>query len=226
MTVYLFGYPFGSTIDAPWDLGVHHEVRTVVEPTALVATVDYIRDLVLRAVNGPVEDEHIRRLILAASSVYEGWTEKALMPRTEEMIFDRFPAGKIRLDRPPLIEVESVSYYDETGTAVDLVADTDFLVKPSGTFAKAEIWPYPGHGWPTTQGSRFNAVTVTYQAGVPDVTVVPSLEREIACIALLVAECYSHRLFNLEKSTTVNELVRVGSSPNGLQFHHFWKKAW
>lgn len=198
-----------------WDLGIVWESRRTVAPTDLAATVEYIRDLVLRAVNGPLEDEHIRRLIQSATAVYEEWTQKALMPQTWQMVLDRFPPGRIRLERPPFIGITTFACVDETG-AEQLLEPADYLVKPSGPYIKAEVWPRPGGAWPVTQSGRPDAVTITYQAGVADLDLAPELQKEIEGIALFVSECYTHRLF----------LVPGSHEASALKLEHFWKRVW
>ena len=216
-----------------WDAGVVADSRLVTPPTELAATVAYIRDKVLRTLTDTgIEDEHIRRLIQAATSFYEEWTSKALRPQTWELLLDRFPVGRIVLPRPPLVALTSLAYIDELGAPQTLSALApsppiappppagDFLVKRSGHYRKAELWPMPtrsGYGvWPATQLGRPDAVTITFDCGVPDLSAAPHLEREIQGIALCVCDWYTTRAFNLE-----GRYVSSQFKPE-----HFWTRAW
>jgi len=217
--------PTGYSVSA-WDEFVTWETRLEEGATELAATVAYVRDKVLRTVtDSTIEDEHIRRLILAATTYYEEWTSKALRPQTWTMILDRFPYGRIRLERPPFLEMIAFGYVDASGASQSLLAPSPpidpappptYLLKPAGRYRKAELWPPPGGAWPATQSGRPDAVTVTYRAGTSELTAAPWLEREIQGIALCVADFYTNRAFNLEGRYTVSTFT-----PS-----HFWQKAW
>ena len=213
-----------------WDAGgVTFREIPITPPLELAATVAYIRDKVLRTLSGTdIEDEHIRRLIQAATSFYEAWTFKALRPQTKGLLLNRFPLGRIVLPRPPFISVKALAYVDATGTPQTLSAIApsppiyptppagDVLVIPSGDYRKAELWPMPGASWPATQSGRPDAVTITFDCGVPDLAAAPQLEREIEGIALCVCDWYTNRGFNLESRYTANT----------FKPEHFWTKAW
>lgn len=67
----------------------------------------------------------------------------------------------LRLDHPPVISIESVSYYDTDG-ALQVLAPAAYHVHSVG--APGFITPAPGAAWPATQ-VRADAVIVDYTCG-------------------------------------------------------------
>lgn len=107
------------------------------------------------------EDALIEQLIKAATIELENKTQRTLCETTYAEVLDSFPDGGIRLRHPPILSVQSIVYFDETGAQVTLDAN-DYLVDTHNEPG----WIYPGveKQWPATQ-NRINAVTITYKAG-------------------------------------------------------------
>lgn len=166
------------------------ELRTV-PPTTPALEVGYVREKVLRVVNGTIEDEFINRIIFGAAEAYENHTFKALMPQTWKFVLDRFPAGRILLPRPPFIEVESFSYIDSDGAEQTLSASPEeFYVRPSGVYTRAELWPVSGTSWPSVLTESAEPVAITYRAGHTD---GPALEHVRMGLQVMIAEAYKLR---------------------------------
>lgn len=68
---------------------------------------------------------------------------------------------EIYLPLPPLVSVDSVTYFDETGASQTLDPST-YVVDPVSE--PARLVPVPGTSWPATQ-RRVNAVSVTFTCG-------------------------------------------------------------
>lgn len=104
--------------------------------------------------------------------VYQGW----------QVTLDRF-SDTIRLDRAPLVSVESVKYFDVDG--VERTLDpADYIVDKKSK--PGFIGPAPDKAWPCTQ-VRMNAVTVDYTVGYgPDETTVPEEAQNyiLACLQI------------------------------------------
>lgn len=203
------GYP-----DLPWDDGVTWFVRRTVEPTSLPLSKHFVADQVLRLADTSAELDYVTSLITAATEAAERDTRRALMPQTLEMVLSGFPAsGRIVLERPPLIEVTSVSYYDAAGDVQQLaVSPSDFDTVPSGFVGKAEIRPLEGASWPSTS-VRGDAVTVTYEAGYED-TDDMTFSLIKAGIALMVGELYKQRTLSVHA---------VRNAPSVLDLKRFWR---
>lgn len=124
------------------------------------------------------DDEMLRSMLVAAREKVEAATRRALVQQRVRLVMDRFPSfrigggdpdfdfyrdGYIELLRPPLVEVHSVSYYDEQNQLQTLdpsqyyVNDQELV--PQLVVANNVVWPnyYP----------RSDAVRVEYTVGYP-----------------------------------------------------------
>jgi uncharacterized phiE125 gp8 family phage protein len=82
------------------------------------------------------------------------------------------PSPEIPLGKGPLISVDAVAYIDANGSPQTLVANTDYLVDPSGLSPR--IAPAFGKAWPVTQ-ARIAAATIDVTLGYgPAATDVPA----------------------------------------------------
>jgi uncharacterized phiE125 gp8 family phage protein len=199
-----------------WDAGISWRTDRTVDPTDIPLPVAYMRDKVLRVVNGSVEDGHIENLIITATEDAEQQTQRAIMPQTWQMILSGFPSGDIELERPPLIEVVSFGYVDADGNDQTLATSpVDFQIITSGKYRKARVRPSAGASWPVAQ-SGVDAVTITYRAGYAN-DQTPEFVKIRQGIALMVAELYKQR-----------ELSVVGTSivPSIITMDRFWRKVY
>lgn len=197
-----------------WDKGVRHFARRTVNPTTLPLDVTYVAEKALRVLNDGDEDSFIEHCIWAATNAAEEATQRAIMPQTWEFVLDGFPSsGIIRLPRPPLIEITSVTYYDSAGDAGDLTGSpAEYESATSGQYQHAIIRPLANTLFPATQ-VRPDAVTITYRAGFEDED-DPLLKQINVGILLMVGELYKMR------SLSVHE---VHNTPSLLQLGHFWQ---
>jgi len=199
-----------------WDDGVLWSTRRTVAPTQLPMRTEYVYDQVLRGACEDADEEFVTNAIRAFADDAEHETQRALMPQTWEMVLDGFPAsGQIVLQRPPLIAVTSLQYYDADNELQDLaVSPAEFAVVPSGRYTKAIVRPIDGESFPSTYG-RPDAVTVTYEAGYEDVN-DPELAKINIGIALAVGEFYKLRSLSVQG---------LNYTPAVLQTSRFWTKV-
>lgn len=145
----------------------------------------------LRIVN-PDEDDDVERMIRAARQMAEERLNRALMPQTLAFGADGF-CGALKVPRPPLIEIESLTYIDSDGTPQTL---TGYLVDE---FADPPtISAAPGASWPATR-AQAGAVVVQYQAGYADTASVPEPIRQWMLLA--IGAFYEHRSMANEGQT-------------------------
>lgn len=108
---------------------------------------------------------------------------------------DAFPAcGWLRLPRPPLQSVQTITYLDADGATQTLATSlygVDTLSEPG------ILYRLPSQSWPCTYGVP-NAVQITFVAGWDDVLYVPAGIK--AAIKLLVAHWYENREATVEKA--------------------------
>lgn len=205
------------TSSCAWDAGIRWFSRRTVAPTELPVQVEYIRDQVLRVLNDDREDEFIETVIRGATADAEHHTQRALMPQTWQMVLSGFPAsGQIVLERPPLIEVTSVAYYDGDDALQELIGSPSTVeVVPSGAYSKAIVRVSSGASFPSAS-SRPDAVTVTYRAGYTD-DQDPELTLINHGIALTVGELYKIRSLSVQEPN---------NTPASLQVDRFWRRVW
>lgn len=154
------------------------------------------------------DDTLIDSLITAVRTHVEQVLSRTLVTQTLDLPLDCFPAGReIRLPRPPLVSVTSVTYTDDEGNvgsvdAGEYVVDTDR--KPGRVVLKN------GRAWPAVTLREAAGVRVRYVAGYGDAAAVPGPIK--AAILLLVGTLYENR-----EDTLVAQGVTVMQLPFGVE---------
>lgn len=142
------------------------QVRIVTPPEAEAITLAEAKAHL--KVKHATEDGLITSLIETARQHLEGLTAqdgilgRAIMQQTVEATFDGFPrCGYIDLPRPPLVDVEAVTYLDADGEEQTL--DEALYTVETGRLV-GRIRRRAGASWPVTSADP-DSVTVTYVAG-------------------------------------------------------------
>jgi uncharacterized phiE125 gp8 family phage protein len=130
--------------------------------------------------NADGEDDLLQTFASAARQRAEIGTRRQLIgPAHYALRLNAFPCEPwIELPRPPLVEVESVSYVDVGGTTRTLVEGTDYLVDaPVGEKPRrGRVALLAGVTWPVT-ADQINAVMVRFTAGYNKPSDVPAILR-------------------------------------------------
>lgn len=139
------------------------------------------------------EDTLVDAWVLGAAQFFEEQTGRPPITQTREAWLDGFPdgRGRIELPHPPLQDVVSVLYMDDSGVLQPFSdgASPETLyydVKaPQGPYAqRGWIEPIAGMDWPTTQAVS-GAVRIQYRCGYgDDETDVPDLVKAILCFLI------------------------------------------
>lgn len=121
-------------------------------------------------------DAHITRWIKGITLEAEHQISRSLVAQGWRLTLDAFPSA-IRLDRPPILAVASISYYDSTNV-LRVLSQSDYTVDLAST--PGYVVPAPGKAWPGTF-DRINAVSIEYTAGygVDDSTVPVNVQMYI-----------------------------------------------
>lgn len=139
-----------------------------------------------------IEDQ----LIPAAREWCEEWTGRQFVSATYDLSLDRFPTDEypwderrttyrpdaIRVPRPPLSSVTSITYMDEDGTSQTLSAS---LYRVDTKSIVGEITPAYGEVWPDTYDTT-NAVTVRFVCGYS--TVPASIKQAVLIVCQTMYE--------------------------------------
>lgn len=199
-----------------WDCGVEWFTRRVALPDELPVDLQYLQCEVLRVADLNAEYTYIDSIVRASTDAAEQATQRALIPQTWEMVLSRFPRWEWKLERPPVISISSLVYFDEDGAQQSLtVSPAMFRIVESGHYRKASLIPLAGEVWPATQ-CRPDAVTVTYRAGYEDET-DPTFSLIKAGIGLMAGELYKQRTLSVHA---------VHNTPSALDLTRFWRPVY
>lgn len=166
------------------------------EPVTLADLKEQLR------VDENTEDAYLGGLLKAATRHVERIADRQLINATWRLSLDAFPDWEIRVPRPPLSSVSSITYVNSTGGNTT-VASSDYNVDTYNEPGRIEpaynaLWPSP----------RFqnNAVTIQYVAGYgASQGNVPDTYRH--AIKMLAGHWYENR-----------ETVLIGTISKELEF--------
>jgi len=164
-------------------MGLIQTAAPATEPVTLAEAKSHLR------VDGTDDDTLITELIKGARQLVEGNTGRSLITQTWRLTLDRFPRNDeaIRLERPPLVSVESVTYVDTNG-ATQTMATSDYIVDTS--HVQGEVALAYDKTWPDARAQQ-NAVLVNYTAGYGAASAVPEALK--AAIKLRLGDLYENR---------------------------------
>ena len=134
------------------------------------------------------DDSIISALITSAREMAEHETGRSLVAQTLELAFDEFPEFAIRLARPPVLSVVSITYIDLAGTPTVI---SPLLHSLESINAPGYVMPAQGSSWPFAMDTA-NAVRVRYVAGYGDAAAVPKSIKQ--WILLNIGTMYEHRM--------------------------------
>src|SRR5262245_2347916 len=98
-------------------------VGIITAPTTPVLSLDEAKAHLRIASADDEQDDIVEACVQAASDECENWTGRKFVDQVWKLVLDEFPAdGDIIIPFPPLIEVQSVGYYDTDGNLVALDA--------------------------------------------------------------------------------------------------------
>lgn len=150
-------------------------------------------------------DSYLTRLLENATAAAERYTGRAFATQTWRLTLDRFPCRTIKLPRPPLQSVTSITYIDEDGAEQTL--DSSLYVVATDSHP-GRVAPAYDEVWPATR-TTLEAVKITYVAGHTSVDDVPEEAKQ--AVGVMVADWFVNR-----ETTTEKEMRRVPLSAQWL----------
>jgi uncharacterized phiE125 gp8 family phage protein len=165
-------------------------VRVLTPPAALPLTLDEVKAHL--HVDHTDDDAMIEIYNAAATAHAEVFCGRALMPRTLELVLDKFKT-QIEIPLPPLIKVNAVFYDDAAGDEQQLAENLDYVVdtvsQPGWIVAANSTWP--------TTLDAINAVRIRFDAGYLNDAMsppTPNVPDDIkAAILLIIGNMYANR---------------------------------
>lgn len=205
------------------------------EPITLEAARLHCRvDVLPGSPTGHPDDPFILRAITAAREVAEEILRRALVQQGLRMHLPGWPGAchrtgrqraTVDLLRPPLISVDSITYYDEDNV-LQTVDPASYFVEPLEPVARVRF--VTGYSWPATY-ERADAVRIDYTAGYAPAA-SPALTQEeisatipasiIAAMLLMIGDQYEHRETYVLGSI-VSTIPAVGALLDGKRVHNF-----
>ena len=192
------GVTWCGKVPRRWDYGITCRSVPVTGPTQEPLDVEYVKNSVLRVVNGDEDNEFIGRAITAARQQFERETGRPAMAQTAQLMLSAFPQGLIELPLWPLLSVDSFEYLDINGDTQSLSGSPQqFILRPSGKYSGGRVLPLRGESWPSTD-TQEDAVTITYTAGYESTDDMPEIEKAGMC--LVIEEMYKNRGLSMSAS--------------------------
>lgn len=146
------------------------------------------------------EDQWIDGAINSALGELEAETGRQFITATYTMTLGAFPAV-IKIPRPPLQSVTSITYIDLAGDSQTVTAsDYTLVLQPDAPY----VLPSFGNAWPSTRDVP-EAVTVTFVAGYGLAAAVPQELRQ--ALMMIVADSYRFRGQKTEVKLMNNEAI-------------------
>lgn len=162
-------------------------VRTVA-PTDTPVSVEQIKAYL--RLDHDRDDEQLELMLASALDSIESVIGWQFCVATFALALDAFPqSGEvIRPPRAPLAAVSAITYWNESNQSTTWNAA---LYEVDAASLPGRIRPVKGQSWPTAY-ERFNAVTITFNAGCADVGSVPGWVKQALLVE--VATRYENRL--------------------------------
>lgn len=150
----------------------------ITPPAALAVSLADARLQCRRETDDTSIDALLVRYVNGAAAECEAITRCALMEQTWEQTLDAFPpTGDIRLLKPPVRSIVSVTYVDEAG-AVQTLPNDAYVLDATGDGEVRAWWLIPAEGttWPASR-EVINAVRIRMVCGLAttDATVPPAI---------------------------------------------------
>lgn len=133
------------------------------------------------------DDVLINGLIVAARNYVEEYLQRALITQTWRLTLDDWYVWEIRLPRPPLLAISSITYLDTGGTVQTLSSS---IYRVSTDSQPGVVVPEWGEVWPPIR-NQVDAIKITYTAGYGDASDVPQAIKH--AMLMLVAHWYENR---------------------------------
>jgi uncharacterized phiE125 gp8 family phage protein len=139
-------------------------------------------------VDGSDDDSYIAALITTARMHVEAILRRALITQTWKLVLDSWPDEVLKLPKPPLASVSSVTYLDENGESQTFSPD-DYIVDTASEPGRLTL--AKDASWPSEELYPLGAVNIQYVAGYADADAVPQAYKQ--AMLLLIGHFYENR---------------------------------
>jgi uncharacterized phiE125 gp8 family phage protein len=157
---------------------------------------------------GTEDDTLLAGLISAARVALEKYTGRTFITTVYQVYYDGFSFLPIKLARPPVQSVVSITYVDVDGVTQTLSSSL-YIVDVASLFGR--ISPAYDEVWPITREQN-NAVCIEIKTGYGDAAASVPAPIKVA-IKMIVADVYEHREANVELALSENKSLKFLLSP-------------
>ena len=142
--------------------------RVTTAPSIEPVTVDEVK--LHTRISGTDQDTLIAKWIKSGRELAESYQRRAFIEQIIEVSYDRFPPVPFCLPRSPVIEVQTIKYYDTANTAVTVYSKTAPVGTESNYLVDVDSIPARitlafGCSFPSAILRDINAFKVIYKAG-------------------------------------------------------------
>ena len=148
-------------------------VEVVTEPTLEPIDLEAAKRHLFIASTSFIHDEYVTTLIQAAREQWESDTDSAVMSQTLKVTASNFCGSAMYLPRRPISSITSVTYYDSSN-ALQTLATSVYALDKQARAIRLKV----DQVWPGVESSRFDAIAVTYVAGVATQATVPAIAKQ------------------------------------------------
>ena len=157
---------------------------------------------------GTEDDALLAGLISAARAALEKYTGRTFITTVYQVYYDGFSFLPIKLARPPVQSVTSITYVDVDGV-MQTLSSSLYIVDIASLFGR--ISPAYDEVWPITREQN-NAVCIEIKTGYGDAAASVPAPIKVA-IKMIVADVYEHREANVELALSENKSLKFLLSP-------------
>ncbi len=155
------------------------------------------------------DDDLLAIIIQAVREFVEVYTGRALMTKTIQEYYDKFPLytvtnprGGIEARFAPLQSLTFVKYKDSDGTTQTLTVNVDYTF--DNISEPPRIFPYYGTTWPTVRDEP-NSVWIEYEGGYTQASDVPAVIKQ--AMFLMIGKMYEQREDSVKNLPTQTEYL-------------------
>jgi len=146
-------------------------------PTGLVYPIGQLQDEL--RVDEDSEIVVLTSMLKAATSKFEKHTNTVLLSSTFTAYLDELESLTVEIFKFPIASIDSVKYYNTSGTLTTLTANTDYFVDITSCPARVKFLAFPA-----IQSNILNGIQINFTAGH---TTVDAIDSDIISVIRIVA---------------------------------------
>lgn len=169
-------------------------------PTNLVYPITQLKDEL--RVDEDSEIAVLTSMLKAATSKFEKHTNRALLSSTYTAYLDDLESLTVEIFKFPITSIDSVKYYNTSGTLTTLTANTDYFVDITDCPARVKFLTAP-----SIQANILNGIQINFTAGHSDINAIDS--DIISTIRIVTGQLYEQRQNDKQEGLNFDRLFNM-----------------